>query len=192
MITPILYFVKNYVTLDLQEDDIAYINALIPVKEYKKGTVLLKEGDISTLSFFNIKGSVRLYYLIDGKEKTAFFFLENKFITAYESFTKKIPSPYYLECMEDSLLASISYEAEQKLTNKYPQLEILTRLILEEELSMYQNMVSSFITLSPQERYLKLLKNNEALINRVPQYHLASYLGVSAESLSRIRKRIIK
>jgi hypothetical protein len=79
---------------------------------------------------------------------------------------------------------------EQALLKKFPTLEVLSRLILEEELSIYQNIIASFVTLSPEERYINLIENNSKLLNRIPQYHLASYLRVSPESLSRIRKRI--
>ena len=87
-------------------------------------------------------------------------------------------------------MAVISFDLEQKLLKEFPKLEILSKLILEEELSLYQNIVATFITLSPQERYLNLIENHSNLLKNIPQFQLATYLGVSPESLSRIRKRI--
>ena len=76
--------------------------------------------------------------------------------------------------------------------NRFPILESMSRVALVEELNNYQEMLSTYITTSPEERYLNLLKFRPELLNRVPQYQLASYLGVTPESLSRIRKRILK
>ncbi len=189
-ISPLLNHIEKYIGFNFSNKELDMLISMIPVQQFKKGRILLKEGEISSKSFFNIKGCVRLYYLVDGVEKTAKFYTENQFITAFESYTKKRSSTYYFECIEDCNLAIISYDVEQKLLKIFPKLEILSRLILEEELSVYQNIVATFITLSPQERYLNLIENNNDLLNRIPQYYLASYLGVSPESLSRIRKRI--
>ncbi len=189
-IAPLLSYIEQYVNIHFSIDELNLLKEIIPVQEYRKGTVLLKENEISTKSFFNIKGLIRLYYNVDGVEKTANFYCENQFITAFESYTKKQPSTYCFECIEDCTLAIISFDVEQDLLKKFPKLEVLSRLILEEELSVYQNIVASFITLSPEERYLNLVESKNTLLNRIPQYHLASYLGVSPESLSRIRKRI--
>ncbi len=189
-IAPLLSNIKKYIDIEFSEKELELLIEAIPTKYYEKSSILLKEGEISTKSFFIIKGCVRLYYNVDGVEKTAYFYAENQFVTAFESYTKKTPSTYYFECIEDCTLAILSYDMEQLLFQKFPKLDILSRLILEEELSIYQNIVATFITLSPQERYLNLVKNHTDLLNRIPQYHLASYLGVSPESLSRIRKRI--
>ena len=116
------------------------------------------------------------------EQKRQPIFILNQFITAFESYTKKKPSTYYFECIEDCTLAIISFDIEQELLKKFPKLEVVSRLILEEELSNYQNIVASFITLSPEERYLNLIESKKSLLNRIPQYYLASYLGVSPES----------
>lgn len=187
---PLLKYVSSYIELNFSSSELELLDAIIPVKKVKKGTVLLKAGSISSESYFNIKGCLRMYYIVDGVEKTANFYSENQFVTAYESYTKRKASAYYFECIEDCTLAVLSYKVEEQLLKEFPKLEVLSRLILEEELSTYQNIVSKFITLSPQERYLDLANNNSELLQRVPQYYLASYIGVSPESLSRIRKRI--
>src|SRR5690606_22658979 len=113
-------------------------------------------------------------------------------ISSFTSASKKVASSYYFECLEESKLAIISIEKEQELYKKYPNFESLSRVGMESQLGEYQDMMAKFITQKPEERYLDLLENRPDLINRVPQYHLASYLGVSAETLSRIRKRIFK
>lgn len=133
-----------------------------------------------------------MHYLVDGEEKTTFFYIENQFVSSYESFTKQTPAKHSLECTEDCKLVVITQEGAMGLLTHSNKFESLARTIMEEELGIYQSIVASFITLSPEQRYLDLIKNRPDLIQRIPQYQLATYLGVNAESLSRIKKRIAK
>lgn len=87
---------------------------------------------------------------------------------------------------------TIRVESAQKLLEFSPQFDFLARVIMEEELIIYQKMVAAFITLNPEQRYLKFLEEKGDLFQRMPQHYIASYLGVSAESLSRIRKRVLE
>ncbi|KXX71058.1 Crp/Fnr family transcriptional regulator [Flammeovirga sp. SJP92] len=176
--------------IQLDEEEINAISNQIQVRKYKTGDILLSDGDISTVSYFNLEGCVRLYHLVDGEEKTAFFYTENCFISSIRSFTTGAPSNHYLECIEDCVLALIPYDVEKELLMKYPKLETFARISLEQELANYQEILSSFIISNPEQRYLNLQQKQPELLQRVPLYHLASYIGVKAESLSRIRKRI--
>ena len=176
----------------LEQDEINAIVAQIPIKTYTAGEILLREGMISRVSYFNLKGCVRLYYLADGEEKTTFFYTENEFITSLRSFTSNSPADHYLECLEDCTLALIPYGVEKELLSRFPKLETFSRIILEQELANYQEMLANYIMSSPEQRYLNLLRNSPTLLQRVPLYQLASYIGVKAESLSRIRNRISK
>lgn len=183
-------FISRFV--QLEEEEIQVIYSLIEVKTYKKGHLLLKEGMISHVSYFNLKGCVRLFYSINHEEKTTFFYTENKFITSLRSFIDRKPSTHYLECIEDCTLILIPYEVEKTLLKTFPKLEAFARIILEQELGNYQEMLSSYIISNPEQRYLNLLKEDPELLQRVPLFQLASYIGVKAESLSRIRNRIAK
>jgi len=188
ILTPLVQYINNFIHLNQQEVD--YITSQIPIKEFNKGDFLLKEGDISKAFFFNLSGCLRLFYQTQDSEKTLFFYTENQFITAYESFTKEKPSNYYIECLEDSVVAVFTLETEMKLLNQFSKLEVLVRLVMEEQLGIYQHIISSLIALTPEERYSQLLDEYPQLIHRIPQYYLASYLGITPESLSRIRKRL--
>jgi CRP-like cAMP-binding protein len=190
MTNPLIEYISQFIQLNKEETKA--ISSQIQIRNFKTGDVLLKEGSISKVSYFNLKGCVRLYYIVNGEEKTTFFYTEEKFITSLRSLTEGIPSNHYLECIEDCTLALIPYETEKQLLRKFPKLEAFARIHLEQELANYQEMLSSYILSNPEQRYLNLLQNSPSLLQRVPLYQLASYIGVKAESLSRIRNRITK
>ena len=185
----ILKFISKYISLS--EEEIGVLNAQHLFVNFKKNTVLLSEGELSKVNYFVLQGCVRSYYLIDGDEKTTEFFTENEGVIAV-SYIKKEPSEYYLSCVEDCVLAVGTEESHEALIKKIPQLNNLI-IQLNHEL-MAQNRVSfdSFKNLSPKLRYLKFEETRPDLLHRVPLYYIASYLGITAESLSRIRKRIVK
>ncbi len=163
---------------------------LITIETYKKGEHLLREGEVSAKSYSIVSGCVRQYYLVDGEEKTTFFYTEGQSIFSPNSSSERIPAKYYLSFVEYTTLSIITLENQQEMYKKFPMLESMSRMSLQEELNNYQEMLATYITTNPEERYLNLLKFRPELLNRVPQYQLASYLGVTPESLSRIRKRI--
>lgn len=177
--------------MPLSESEAIEIIKLLKIKSFKKGALLLKEGQVAKLCYFVLKGCVRQYFLVDGEEKTTNFFTEGQPVTPYEGTYKRKASKYYLACIEDTILTVGTPEDEKLFFEKFPHLEPVSRLAVEEELGKSQDMLTSYILSSPEERYLNLLKTRPELLERVPQYQLASYLGVTPESLSRIRKRIM-
>jgi CRP-like cAMP-binding protein len=134
---------------------------------------------------------VRLFYNNEGNEKTAFFYTEGQFICAGESFTFNIPAIENYEAIEDTELYIFSKASIIELTNNLPKMEVIARIATENELITYQKLVAFFITKSAEERYLDLLNTQKDLFQRVPQQYIASYLGVSPETLSRIKARVI-
>lgn len=176
--------------LDMNEKEKQAVAECIPVVTFPKGHILLKEGQVSNESFFNVEGLVRKYYIVDGEEKTTDFYIENDSISSLQSYNLMMPSNHYLECIEESRLAILSREREQELFERVSGFESLCRVSVEEELGAYQDKLAQFMMSSPEKRYMDLMKNRPELLQRVPQYHLASYLGIKPESLSRIRKRI--
>jgi len=174
----------------LTEEEQEAIRAFNSLKTVKKGTLLLKEGDFFSSCFYILKGCVRQYYLVDGEEKTTFFYTEDQSISSSLGPNSQIPSKFYLECTEDTSLTITTYEEERDLYKRFPRLESFCRATAEQQLSISQEMFATFKMSSPEERYLNILKTRPELIHRVPQYQLASFLGIKPESLSRIRKRI--
>ncbi len=176
--------------LPMDEEEKQAIDECIPIKNFERGTVLLREGQVAKDSYFNLKGCVRHYYIIDGEEKTTAFYTEGESIASLSSYVNKTPANHYLECVEDCTLAVLNYDKERELYGRVKGFESLCRASVEEDLGKQQQLLAAYITKSPEDRYLDLLENRPELLHRVPQYHLASYLGVKPESLSRIRKRI--
>ncbi|MGD1847840.1 MAG: Crp/Fnr family transcriptional regulator [Salibacteraceae bacterium] len=166
------------------------VDQLIPVMGYAKGDILLQEGQVARRCYFVIKGCVRAYQLVEGKERNTDFYLEGDPVASLTSYLHQSPANHYLACMEKSVLAVLSYENEQQLYQQHPKFEALCRNSIESAFGKQQAALQQLLTQSPETRYLELRKNRPELLQRVPQYHLASFLGIEPESLSRIRKRL--
>ncbi len=162
------------------------------LQSYKKGTVLLKEGQISTDVYFVLEGCVRQFHLVDGEEKTNNFFTEEQWVISLHSFGQQQPSGHYLDCCIDSLLAVGNREKEESLYRQFPKLQTVSRKIMEKVLVEQQAIMASYTTDTAEQRYLKLLTSRPYLFQKIPQYQIASYIGVKPESLSRIRKRLLQ
>ncbi len=176
--------------IELTEEEKQGILEAFPIKTYKKETNLLKEGQIAKNAFLVIKGCVRKYSIKDGEEKTTDFYTEFQSAVNFDSMSNSSPSKYYFTCTEDSIIAILNSEKETTLYKKFPRFGEVCRVEMEKMLGASQENLSTFINSTPKERYLDLLKNRPDLIQRVPQYQLASYLSIKPETLSRIRKRI--
>jgi CRP-like cAMP-binding protein len=183
------YFQK---IMPLSDEEIGAIVETMSIKHFKKGTVLLKEGQISTEVYFVLEGCVRQYYLIEGDEKTNNFFTEEQWVISMNSFIQNTPSNHYLDCCMDSILVTGNSEKAESLYKRFPKLETVSRKVMEKVFAEQQEIMSSYTTDTAEQRYLKLLKSRPDLFQKIPQYQIASYIGVKPESLSRIRKRIAR
>jgi len=184
----IIKYLARYIPITKELEEA--INKSGFIRCFGKGTLLLEEGKISNECFFVIKGCIRSYYIKDGEEKTTEFYTEEQSVTP-TVYGKKIPSEYYLECIEDTIAGVGNSDLEAEMYLKFPQIESLNRALGEAIMAKYLQTFAEFKMSSPEERYLNLLKNRPDLIQRAPLYQIASYLGIKPESLSRIRKRTI-
>ena len=187
MSNPIVDFLSKYI--DLTEEEIDIVTNQDMMQSYKKGTILLSEGAIAKECFFILQGCVMSYYLVDGEIKVTEFFTESQPITPV-SYTTKRPSEYFLECMEHCIISIGTPKSSAELMKKLPRLAALGSNIMEDQLANQRMKYDEFIKLSPEDRYQNLQKTSPDLLNRVPQYLIASYLGIKPETLSRIRKRL--
>lgn len=182
-------FIAKYITLD--EEEKKALLSLDLFHSVKKGTILLKEGQRSINSYFVLRGCIRVYYLVDGEEKTTAFYTELDALTP-NCVINNAPAEYYISCVEDSILTISNANMEVEINGKFPKFETMCRLLSKELLAKQQIDVDGFKTSSPEQRYLDLLEKRPDLVQRVPQHQLASYLGIKPQSLSRLRARIIE
>lgn len=178
--------------MPLSDDEIKAIVETMNIQHYKKGTVLLKEGQISTEVYFVLAGCVRQYYLVEGEEKTTNFFTEEQWVISLNSFNQNVASNHFLACSEESSLVVGNSKKADDLYKRFPKLETVSRKVMEKVFAEQQEIMGAYFTDTPEQRYLKLLKSRPELFQKIPQYQIASYVGVKPESLSRIRKRLLE
>ena len=184
---------RQYVSqfISFSEKELRYLEQMFVFREVPKKFTLIAEGQIARELFFINQGCVRLYYNRDGEDVTGFIFLENLFATSADSFLQQSPSTQIIETLEDCELLVIDFQSMQQLYDYSVNFQIMGRKLAEQRLVNAQQVLSSYILDSPEERYKKLLVTQPAWIRRVPQHYIASFLGITPVSLSRIRKRIM-
>jgi CRP-like cAMP-binding protein len=166
----------------------------ISIKSYKKKQLFAEAGKVCNYFGFVLAGSVRYYHIINGNNITGYFSFENEFVSSYKSFLTGEPGINYIQALEPTQIILIS-KKDMELVLANPMLaykmERFGRLIAEHYLICYEDRVTSFITQTPEERYLKLLETGRDILQRMPQHYIANFLGITPVSLSRIRKRIL-
>jgi len=188
MIDNLIETIRYLITLSPAEIDI--VKSLFKEKTYKKGEFFLEEGRICKQVGFVTSGLFRYYINHDGEEKTYSFSQENEFMCNYESFLPQNPSSKIIQALEDSIVFVISYADLQLLYANVRDGERFGRLAIEAVFIQLLKDISSFYTETPEERYERFIKDHADLQQRISQYHIASFVGVKPQSLSRIRKRI--
>lgn len=182
-------FLRNFSML--AEKDRAVLGEKLVVQHYPKGTILQKEGEIPLHCFFVLQGCLRKYQIVDGLEKTTDFFTEDHGAVSSDCYANRTPSYFFLECVEDATLMVGNHALDQELLAEFPVLKAITSQMMEQEWLKAQSELANFKLSSPEKRYLDLLEKRPNLFHRVPNHQIASYLGITPESLSRIRKRVL-
>ncbi len=175
---------------ELSDEEIKAITDTMDIKEIKKGSYLIKTGQRNKDSYFVLSGLIRQYKVKNGEEITTDFYTEDQWIIHFTSFEENPVAENNLICEETSFVVVGNEKKAQALFQQFPRLETISRIVMETVFAEKQKMLSSYLTETPEQRYLTLLKDRPDLLQSVPQYQIASYIGVKPESLSRIRKRL--
>lgn len=162
------------------------------LKSFKKGENFITANQINTKIAFILKGGFRFYYVKNDAEITCLFAFENDMIGSFECNILKQPCTQTIQALENSDVFIIDYKDLEGLYDKSQKFEKVGRIILEHYMAFLQLRITSYLLDTPEERYLRLINEAPDLLNRVPLQYIASFIGVTPVSLSRIRKRILK
>ncbi|SOC79744.1 cAMP-binding domain of CRP or a regulatory subunit of cAMP-dependent protein kinases [Salinimicrobium sediminis] len=180
-------FLKQVV--DFSSEELEDIVSHFEKESVQKNEILVREGQICSKLYFIEKGVGRSYYLKeDGMEITQWFFIDGKIMSSIESFFQQVPSIYYLEMLEDSVIYSITRERLDMLFARYHNMEKFGRLLSTEMLTRVVNKLNALQFQTARERYEYMLKEFPDISTRVSLGFIASYLGMTQETLSRIRR----
>lgn len=184
--------IKNIRTcVPLSATDEKIIRKLFHKKVIKKDEHLLEEGQVCRHLFFIEEGLVRYYLSNDGEEQTNYFNKEGEWVCDYPSFLQKVPTMVNIQTLENTIAWMISYDNLQKFYHEVRHGERFGRLGIEQVFINVIRQITSLYTDKPQVRYQKFMQAYFDIAQRIPQYYVASYVGVKPQSLSRIRKRLV-
>jgi CRP/FNR family transcriptional regulator, anaerobic regulatory protein len=174
----------------LTEADCNLFEPFLQTRQIKSKDIVLHEGQVcKELGFIN-NGAFRMYYLADGKEINTHFSFENEFVVNYDSFLQEAPSRYLIQALEDAEIVTFNLTTLQSAYNQSQNWERFGRIMAEYSYKLTTKRVEGFMFMDAEQRYLQMMKETPHFLERVPLYHLASYLGIERESLSRLRKKI--
>ena len=188
----ILHFKNKFPQLE------AYWDRYLPHQkrmEVAAKTILLEEGKISQHYIFIEKGCVRFFFNNNGDEKTIQFLFENEGLTSFDSFVNHVPSLFTIETMEPSILYLLPKQYVSQLMSELSHEPDFLQMILKMAAQRQTHYINEFVSTirdTPEQRYQNLLNYRSHIIQRVPQHYIASYLGVSAVHLSRIKSKLAK
>src|SRR5215510_9795676 len=168
------------------------IRSMVWITQHPKKTVLLKEGEVNNHICMVVNGLVRSYYLNEGREITSRFMDEGFIITSWISFYTRKPGSEFIETQEDTTLACVHYNDIQKLYEEFPEFNIIGRKQVEYSFYMSELRTRMLRKHTAEEKYRFFLENHPSLMQRVSLKHIATYLGMNEETLSRVRSQFHK
>lgn len=173
----------------LTDDCVADLESACRYLLRKKNDRLVREGQYTDKTYYIAKGAARTYYLKDGKDVTDWIALETDFISSINSFFLDTPSELYIEVLEETHLLELNKSTFLRLSDKYPDFDKLGKLILTQTLLQLQQRIVSLQFETAEQKLKNLLLLRPSILQRVPLTHIASYLGITLETLSRIKNR---
>jgi CRP/FNR family transcriptional regulator len=180
--------IKKYISLN--EDDIQILFTYIKSIEVKKKHFLLEEGEICKANYFVEKGLLRMFFINDkGVEQITQFALENWWLSDYMSFSMQSQAQFYIQAIENTEVIVLEHHKQEELFKQLPQLERYFRIIIQRAYAASQMRFKYFYDYSKEENYRQFVALFPEFVQRIPQYMLASYLGLTPEYLSELRKK---
>ena len=189
MTANLIQFITQFVPFT--EDELVKPKHFFTERTLKKGDFWVKEGDFNSDILFLNKGMIRSYFVKNKIEKTFDLTIENQIVTATECYSLGLPSKDFLQAIEDCRLCVITKENLNTLFSQSAKWERLGRLVFESYIISQGVRLRSFISETAQERYERMAKYQPKLIQRTPQIYLANFLGITPQSLSRLRRKIV-
>jgi CRP-like cAMP-binding protein len=178
-------------TVPLTGEELKLIDTYFETRDVKKRDFLLRDGKVCNFIGFIANGTIRHFHIKDGVEKTCDISFENSWVTDFQSFTHNTPGRMNLQAMEDTAVFIIRKENLNKLYIECNKYETFGRLMAEQVAQRATEIAMSLSADKPEERFQHLIKKQPDLFQRIPQKYIANFLGISPESLSRIRSRIL-
>ncbi len=159
----------------------------------RKRQFLVQPGFVCAYQTYVVKGALRAYFVDDqGEEHTLQFAVEDWFISDFNSYINQVPASLFVEALEDSTIQQIGYEDMERLCGNNAKFERFSRKVAQRSFAFSQRRILSNLGKSAEERYLEFMKMYPNIAQRVPQYTIASYLGMTPEFLSKIRRKLAK
>lgn len=188
-VASILEFLAKFVSLSESEQSL--IRDITRVERYGKGSVLLAEGDVARESWLVLEGCVRVFRGTSSDARTLALHTELHLVMP-PTYGTSAPSPVTIQCLEDVVASASTREEEARAFAEHPSFESICRVMGDALMAHLQQAHIDAVTLTPEQRYLELVARRPELLQRVPQYHIASLLGIQPETLSRIRRRLVR
>lgn len=186
----ILNNINRYVSLN--EEDAVQFSSIVKTTRVKRRQFIVQPNFICRHQTYVLSGAFRSYFVNDeGVEHTIQFAIEDWFISDFNSYINQSPASLFVEALEDSVVQQVAYADVEQLCEANPKFERFFRLAAQKSFAFAQQRILSNLGKTAEERFLEFQKQYPTIVKRVPQYALASYLGMSPEFLSKIRKRIV-
>ena len=187
---PLLSYIENYISLT--EDEILFLESKIKSRTYLKGQFIVQQGDVCKTTNFITRGCTKMFHSdLEGIEHIVMFSEENWWSSDLGSFISQAPADYNIQCTEPTTVIQFAHQHQEELLEKIPKLERFFRIILEKALVASQKRIVRNFSLPAKERYVYFKEQYPTIEQRIPQYMIASYLGITKEFLSKIKSQLI-
>lgn len=191
MLMSLFNYINNYSSIPISEKDFETLQSYFIHRKIRKRQLFLQEGDICKYFAFILNGAMRKYYIDEkGTEHMVNLYVENWWVGDRESFTTETPSIYTIDAWEDCEVLIITNENSLKITSEFPAFnEMRLNMDLKNNIAT-QKRITSFVSCTAEKRYSDFINNHPEFLTRFPQHIIASYLGITKETLSRIRNQV--